>query len=472
MPLRAVLMSLGFCLVTGWAQADQDAYPRVVLQDHPVGYWRFESTSEQVENLGSQETALSGKCVDVTWTEASPNDALGQAAVFDRPTSRVELATQVSCWLSTTASLEFWIRTAQCGEGSWNAPAIFGADSNGDGNDLFWGTNSGGRIGVRRGDSGPAALTHKPINDSRWHHVVLTRNHQTGVLQAYCDGRLEGTYHDSPQLSIQRSYGMLGQVEALPGHGQKFMGSLDEVAVYDYVLEPHQVKRHWEAAGRIKSHDQLPSLAALRLMPVTDWTDLAPLVKLDRDGRDAAWQVMGDVAEFSAGKPRAYISFPLPIQGSYEIQTHVTIVRAKETTALYLPVADGTAIVLDMRGDNGNTESPTATISLRGLASPLEPCSDTAIKVGSEFALYCRVIVSGTNVDVEVRRDDQELFHWRGEMSQVTGSHVLRPGTPELETAYYTVSRFRKLQLRMLQHNLANGATSSDTNAASAEIQQ
>ena len=63
---RVILLSLFFFLSASWAAADRHAYPRTVLEDRPVGYWRFEKTRTRakVENLGSQETALDGTCVD------------------------------------------------------------------------------------------------------------------------------------------------------------------------------------------------------------------------------------------------------------------------------------------------------------------------------------------------------------------------------------------------------------------------
>jgi hypothetical protein len=238
------------CTLSGWAFADgPSSYPRTVSEDRPIAYWRFEEPSHQQKagNQGSRETELDGIYVDVTRTPESATPALGTAAIFDRPTSCIELSSHVSRWLNGTASLEFWIKTTQCGQGSWNAPAIFGADSNGDGNDLFWGTNSGGRIGLRRGDSGPAALT-PAINDNRWHHVVLTRDRQSGEMRTFLDGRIVGISQDTVGVRIKTEYGTIGQVESLPGKGQKLMATLDEIALYDYVLLPHQVKEHWRAA--------------------------------------------------------------------------------------------------------------------------------------------------------------------------------------------------------------------------------
>ncbi len=258
-----VPLSLLFCMSTAVAADDERSYPRTVLEDSPLAYWRFEEAGvhEKAANLGSQETALDGAYVDVTLTDESATASLGKAAVFDRPTSRIELAGKISPWLNGTASLEFWIKTTQRGEGSWNAPAVFGADSNGDGNDLFWGTNYHGRVGVRRGDSGPAALTPEPINDNHWHHVVLTRDHERGVMKAYLDGRLADTFHDAREIPIKTTYATIGLVESLPGEGQKLMATLDEIAVYDYALSPRQVKRHWKAAsrrGRVARFDVAP----------------------------------------------------------------------------------------------------------------------------------------------------------------------------------------------------------------------
>ncbi len=83
-------VSLLFCLSAGLAFGDRHSYPRTVLEDRPVGYWRFEEPTVQnkAANLGSRETALDGTYVDVSFTRESATAALGTAAVFDRPTSR------------------------------------------------------------------------------------------------------------------------------------------------------------------------------------------------------------------------------------------------------------------------------------------------------------------------------------------------------------------------------------------------
>ncbi len=180
------------------------------------------------------------------------------------------------------------------------------------------------------------------------------------------------------------------------------------------------------------------------------WIALAPLVDADRDLQDAGWKWDGETADFSAGRPRAYVSIPVRIDGSYELKTRVTITRAKEVTAISLPIGETRAVVLAVRGDGGNTESPTATIELTGLDPRPEPPGDLSVKIGTEYELSCVVRRDGDKVEIEIRRDDRVLFQWSGEVDKVAQRELLRGGSVELETAYYTTSRFADLRLKML----------------------
>jgi hypothetical protein len=185
------------------------------------------------------------------------------------------------------------------------------------------------------------------------------------------------------------------------------------------------------------------------------WIALAPLVQADRDLQDAGWKWDGQSAVFSAGKPRALVSIPVRIAGSYELQMRVTITRAKEVTAIYLPIAGTQAVVLGMKGDRGNSESPTATIRLSGLKPEAEPPGDVSMKIGNEYALSCKVLVDGNKVAIDIRRDGRVLFQWAGDVAQVAEQSLMRPGTVQLETAYYSTSQFTDLRLRMLSGKVA-----------------
>ena len=180
------------------------------------------------------------------------------------------------------------------------------------------------------------------------------------------------------------------------------------------------------------------------------WIALAPLVQADRDLQDAGWKWNGHSASFSAGKPRALVSIPVRITGSYELQTRVTITRAKEVTAICLPITQTRSVVLGMKGDRGNSESPTATIRLTGLKPAAQPRDNVSVEIGADYALSCKVLRTGNKVTIEIRRDGRVLFQWAGSVDQVAERRLLRPGTVQLESAYYTTSRFTDLRLKML----------------------
>jgi hypothetical protein len=108
-----------------------------------------------------------------------------------------------------------------------------------------------------------------------------------------------------------------------------------------------------------------------------------------------------------------------------------------------------------MRGDRGNTDSPTATIELTGV-KPGAQLQDTAsMNIGTESALSCTVLVVGNKVAIEIRRDGGVLFQWFGDVDQVAERSLMRPVTVQLETAYYTTSRFTDLRLKMLSGKAA-----------------
>lgn len=241
------------------------------------------------------------------------------------------------------------------------------------------------------------------------------------------------------------------------------VGAFGRPAVFHRV-EVREITGHgtWEedsddgAVGRHPEDDacgEVPNDGTVGLGPTADkqgWVLLPPLVQKDRDTQEAQWRWDGQTAHFGAEKPRAYVSFPLNIQGSYELQTRVTITRAKEITAIWLPIVGNKAAVFGIRGDKGYSESATAAISLKGVHPAPQPKGRISVDIGTEYAFSCKVIVAETNVDIEVRRDDELLFQWSGDVSQIAERRATPPGTVALETAYYTTSRFRDLRLRML----------------------
>ncbi len=147
--------------------------------------------------------------------------------------------------LNQASSLVFWIKTTQKGgRDAWNSPLIFGKDSRGDENDIFWGwINKRGKIGITVGDD-RNSVSNKTINDGIWHHVAITRDID-GEYYIYIDGKLDKTgYPKKRTLTPDQiiPYTELGK----NSYNHLFEGSLDELKIYGGVLDLNEVQKIYE----------------------------------------------------------------------------------------------------------------------------------------------------------------------------------------------------------------------------------
>jgi hypothetical protein len=87
------------------------------------------------------------------------------------------VGTDLSSIIGGTASLAFWINTTQIGTANASdSPNVLGIEQNSGTSDIFWGwINNTGRIGITVGNT-LGGLSTNPINDGKWHHVVMTRD--------------------------------------------------------------------------------------------------------------------------------------------------------------------------------------------------------------------------------------------------------------------------------------------------------
>lgn len=178
------------------------------------------------------------------------------------------------------------------------------------------------------------------------------------------------------------------------------------------------------------------------------WITLAPLVKVGRDTQDATWKVTGDSAEFRAGRNRAYVSIPLVAESGYEMEAKVTVTKATDVLTIFLPVSADKAIMVGIEGDKGNADAPTATLRFTGVQPVPSPLSDASMKVGIEYAFRFTVSIEAEKVTAEVLRDGVAVFRWSGKAEQITGNHLMRPGTIGLATGYYMAARLTSLKLK------------------------
>ena len=149
-------------------------------------------------------------------------------------------ATDIDSYLSTTASISFWMNSSQNGSNTaWNAPGILGVEQRGGGSDIFWGYIDGsGRIRIQKGN-GSSAASSTVVNNANWHHVVLTWDSASGVVQVYVNGNLEGSAN-SETGDVGSPFSSIGRIENSFSN-VNYTGQLDELMVFDSIISPSQV---------------------------------------------------------------------------------------------------------------------------------------------------------------------------------------------------------------------------------------
>ncbi len=180
------------------------------------------------------------------------------------------------------------------------------------------------------------------------------------------------------------------------------------------------------------------------------WIALPPLVVKDRDTQDAGWKVDGDTAELSAAKSIAAVWFPAVVNGSYELEGHVTLVRIKSLINLVLPISGDKSVVVEFRGEKGNAGSTSATARLPGVLPAPASAGDATFNAGIEYDIRSKVIVNGEQVNVVILRNGSEVLTWNGTVNQIASKQGGRKDAISFDAGYYSVLKIRGLRLKML----------------------
>ncbi len=96
-----------------------------------------------------------------------------------------------------------------------------------------------GKIGVKVGDAGSVYSTNSVI-DGQWHHLAITRQ-SNNTIKIWVDGVLRGSGQTGPQESRFTVHD-LGRGAYLNGEDTTWMGDLDEIRIYDRILNEAEVR--------------------------------------------------------------------------------------------------------------------------------------------------------------------------------------------------------------------------------------
>ena len=169
----------------------------------------------------------------------------GTALQFDGADDYVEVPHSASLNVGNQITVEFWLKTTLtdnwvsitktdgCGATGWHfqhathSPNVIG-----------WGPAHGSCWTI----AGPPSTT--PITDGSWHHVVGTYDRTLGEIKTYVDGRLEGIASESEHQNLPLDNNeplWFGQPKWASWAGQRYLGILDEIRIYNRVLSASDI---------------------------------------------------------------------------------------------------------------------------------------------------------------------------------------------------------------------------------------
>jgi hypothetical protein len=213
----------------------------------------------------------------------------GDGAYNQTNQSAVQVSSNLVATLGTTSTLTAWINTTQIGSNTHSqAPAITGVDQAGTTSDINWGTlNASGKIGIYVGESGGVYSTNA-VNDGQWHHVAMTRDASTGLVQLYVDGVLNGSATLDTGTKAAQFY-LIGALTDRNSSGyvtgaNYFNGQIDEVRTYNHVLTASEIAALSQppSAPVGLAASTIPDTGSMLQLSWTNTSDFAPTIAVER----------------------------------------------------------------------------------------------------------------------------------------------------------------------------------------------
>src|ERR1022692_2369109 len=245
-------------------------YRSAVMGAAPAGYWRLGEPAGATQAADEVNNGP-GSYANVTLGAAGAFQD-ETAASFNGSSSSVALPSGLVSGKGNQ-SVSLWFKTTTAGGVLFGSSASAITSGTTPGNyvpELYIGTN--GDLNAEFWTGSPAPLLTSPVNDGKWHDVVLAAG--TGSQSLYLDGKLVGTksatVSGTGQPDVYVGAGFLGGTwpnephSGGTGTASYFNGSIGDVAFYNAQLSGAQVTAEYGAA------QNSVGLAPMTTVKVTD----------------------------------------------------------------------------------------------------------------------------------------------------------------------------------------------------------
>jgi len=250
--LSVTLACLGENCVAGTV-----SYRSIVLGDNPIVYYEF----DEVSGTTLVNSAATGSLYDGTFNK-SQSIAVNQPSFADgggsyRFTGGFVVASgltesltewTVEAWVNYDASKSAASNFFSNDQGGWNDDVLVGIGPE-EGTEV-----PAGNVGaVHQGNGGSVSTDRDfagaPLAAGEWHHIAVTGSTTAGELSLFIDGVFAAS--DTSLINGVTLNGVdgFGSPSLIVGASRTdglrpYVGLLDELAIYDYVLTPTQLTAH------------------------------------------------------------------------------------------------------------------------------------------------------------------------------------------------------------------------------------
>lgn len=235
--------------------SDYGAYAATVLGDAPIGYWRLDEVAGTNANDSSpydnDGTYVNTPTLNVTGLLTGDTNAAvtlnGTDEVVRIPNSMIASRPKtIEIWFKGSAGngCLFGIQNAQYPSVPTEFVPILYVDSN---NKL--------RAAIWNGTTALYVVSTPSVNDNVRHHAVMVIDETSFSL--YLDGSLVGTTSGTMDFATSRPNHQFGAgytsasfANLTPAASYvEYNGTIDEIAIYDTVLIPSTITKHWQAGS-------------------------------------------------------------------------------------------------------------------------------------------------------------------------------------------------------------------------------